>query len=245
MTNYELTEIYRNRLNLAPKAAVREVRAEFFAYKNADSRIRLREGVLIVRVADFFRDAPHFFHAALADILIGKVFKRRVSPDAQNVYKKYLSSNAVLNKLDEWKRSEKRAIKENSRGASYDLLEIFERVNQTYFRGEVEKPTLAWSARKNYRKLAHYDAARHAIVFSRILDDARVPDYVVDFVMFHEILHIVFPVTINDGRRAMHTPQFRAAERKFVYFQRAELWLDKFSEAVFKESSRLKKRRID
>ena len=97
---------------------------------------------------------------------------------------------------------------------------------------------MAWTTQKNYRKLAHFDAARYAIVFSRILDNARIPEYVLDFVMFHEILHIVFPVQTVGGRRAMHTPQFRAAERKFVYYERAEAWLDQFAEAVGKRSRR-------
>ncbi|HXH70477.1 MAG TPA: hypothetical protein VNI60_09125, partial [Pyrinomonadaceae bacterium] len=53
----------------------------------------------------------------------------------------------------------------------------------------------------------------------------KVPKFVVEFVVFHEMLHIFHPTTLRNGRRYNHTAQFRHDERKFAYFEEAENWI--------------------
>ena len=47
------------------------------------------------------------------------------------------------------------------------------------------------------------------------LNDERVPKYVVEFVMYHELLHKAHGIGFATSRRTMHTPAFRADERRF------------------------------
>ncbi|HEY6050302.1 MAG TPA: SprT-like domain-containing protein, partial [Thermoanaerobaculia bacterium] len=57
------------------------------------------------------------------------------------------------------------------------------------------------------------------------LDDERVPAHFVEMVVFHEMLHQVFPPTMeDDGRRCVHGPEFRAAERRYPGYDRARTW---------------------
>ncbi|HLM59860.1 MAG TPA: hypothetical protein VK308_03550, partial [Pyrinomonadaceae bacterium] len=95
-----------------------------------------------------------------------------------------------------------------------------------YFQDSIEKPTLSWSARKTYRILGHHDATHKTIIISKSLDEVKVPRYVVEYVVFHEMLHIFHPTKHRDGRRYNHTPQFRRDERKFAYFEAAEKWIE-------------------
>lgn len=57
-----------------------------------------------------------------------------------------------------------------------------------------------------------------------VLDDARVPRWFVGFVVFHELLHAVLPPRVENGRRKIHTPEFRRAEARHPDFGRAQRW---------------------
>ncbi|MFN2392949.1 MAG: SprT-like domain-containing protein, partial [Pyrinomonadaceae bacterium] len=108
----------------------------------------------------------------------------------------------------------------------YDLHEIFNRLNQTYFQNSISKPTLTWSQRQTFRILGHHDSTHETIVISKSLDDKKVPPFVVEFVVFHEMLHIFHPTVHRNNRRYNHTRQFRLDEKKFIRFEEAENWIE-------------------
>lgn len=72
------------------------------------------------------------------------------------------------------------------------------------------------------RKFGHYDAIRDAIMISSTLDRGDVPEFVVDFVVYHELLHKKLGGVWRNGRREAHTDEFRAEERRFAHFDEAE-----------------------
>ena len=121
-------------------------------------------------------------------------------------------------------------IGDQAQGHSYDLAEMFERVNQTYFKGEMERPHLSWSRVHTYRKFGHYEPGRDRVVISLTLDDQRVPPYVVEFVLYHELLHKHHGEVLSKGRRLVHTPAFRHDERLFEQYQLAQDWLDQLAQ---------------
>ncbi|MDQ3132838.1 MAG: SprT-like domain-containing protein, partial [Acidobacteriota bacterium] len=125
------------------------------------------------------------------------------------------------------KRVRGRKIISSANGDFYDLEEIFARLNRNYFQDKLPKPVLSWSAKKTYRILGHHDSTHETIIISKSLDDKKVPPFVVEYVVFHEMLHIFHPTEHRDGRRYNHTPQFRRNERKFQYFEEAESWIER------------------
>jgi hypothetical protein len=110
-------------------------------------------------------------------------------------------------------------------GRHQDLAAVFDRVNAGHFRGEMQPPRLAWSRGHTVRKLGHYQPLTDTVVLSVSLDDPRVPDEVVDFVMYHELLHRQLGVQLVNGRHVAHSPAFRAAERRFPGYDRVQAWL--------------------
>lgn len=109
-----------------------------------------------------------------------------------------------------------------ARGHVHDLDESFARVNAAYFHGQFSKPLLVWNRTLTASKFGHYQPSRDTVMLSISLDDARVPAYVVDFVMYHELLHKKHGVMIVNGRRLSHSPRFREDERRFVQYTQAE-----------------------
>ena len=164
---------------------------------------------------------------ALAYILVSKLLRKTVPAWAHDTYSAYIKSHDVREKATTRKRELGRKVITPAAGSTYDLNEIFDRLNESYFQGKLEKPTLSWSARKTFRILGHHDSTHRTIVISRSLDSADVPAYVVDYIVFHEMLHIHHPTVHHNGRRYNHTAAFRRDERRFSHYTAAESWIDR------------------
>ena len=112
-----------------------------------------------------------------------------------------------------------------TQGRHNDLEAVFERVNAAYFDGGLARPVLTWNAAITRRKVGHYEPATDTVMLSLTLDGPAVPEYVVDFVMYHELLHKHLGIAFVNGRQRAHTPAFRKAEKRFPQYVRAQEFL--------------------
>lgn len=208
------------------KYEIKEVSVEYYSYVGINHTIRLRNGTIFVRISEIFKNAPPEVHNALAVILVSKILRRKVPPIANEIYGEYAANEDIRRQAFENKKEKGRKIITSSKGEIYDLEEIFYQMNDLYFDNKIPKPTLTWSARTTFRRLGHHDAAHDTIVISKSLDDKKVPRYVVEFVVFHEMLHIFHPMKLQNGRRYHHTPVFRRDEKKFAFYNESENWIE-------------------
>ncbi len=70
--------------------------------------------------------------------------------------------------------------------------------------------------------LGHFDPSHNAIIISRIFDSPKVPPLGLEYVLFHEMLHLQYPVDHTGARRRVHTQEFRTAEKTFPQLQKAK-----------------------
>ena len=228
-----LKEFYKEAFQvLDGKNEIPKIEVVFYPYVGINHTIRLRNGKIYIRLAELCRAAPLDAQRALAFILVAKLRRKKVPPLAAEIYQSFVRSREMQSMAVENRRARGRKIITSPRGDVYDLEEIFARINQSYFQNSIVKPTLSWSARKTYRILGHHDSTHQAIIISKTLDDVKVPRYVVEYVVFHEMLHIFHPTTHRDGRRYNHTPQFRRDEKKFTYFNEAEHWIEQNAKSL-------------
>lgn len=210
---------------MKPRTPVPEIRVQFRRYANAKAQIRLQAGMLLVRMADTLATAPWDVQEALAEILLSKLFRRPVPPNMSDRYRRYLNRGDVRKTLDQVRGARGRKVVEDPRGEHYDLTEIFDQVNFQYFFGLMARPTLGWSRQASRTLLGHYDSTHNTIVLSRILDRALVPRVAVEYVMYHEMLHVRHPVEHKGSRRCVHTRAFKDEEKLFTHFREAKLLL--------------------
>lgn len=222
---------------------VPEIKVRFYPYVGINHTIRVRNGKVYVRIAELCRHAPLEVHESLAFILVGKLLKKKVLPQISNVYRSFIKSDEMRRKAIKNKRAKGRKVITTSKGNVYDLDKIFERLNLLYFKNKLKKPILSWSKRSTYRILGHHDSTHEAIIISKSLDDKTVPQYVVEYVVFHEMLHIFHPTEHRNGRRYNHTPEFKRDERKFAYFEEAEEWIEKNSQKLKRKAKKKKSAR--
>jgi hypothetical protein len=222
-----IAEIYTETFaRLEPKRRPPEINIRFYPYIGINHTIRVRNGRVFVRIAEICHDMPMDAQRGLANILVGKLLGKRAPSNDREAYSNYIKSVAVRERADHSKRSRGRKVVTNSKGEIYDLDEIFDSLNFWYFGGRLEKPVLTWSPRKSYHILGHHDSTHNTISISRSLDSVSVPRLVVDYVLFHEMLHIAHPAVNHNGRRYHHTPAFRRDERRFAHFSEAEKWIE-------------------
>jgi len=224
----ELKEIYGNILLTLDRAdKTPEVKVGFYRYVGITNKIRLRDDRIEIRISDILHAAPVEIHRALAEILVRKLYRKRVPAKFLEIYRGYIGQPELRERSVETRRKRGRKILNGSQGQNYDLDEIFDLINQIYFQSSIPKPRLTWSAQRTYRILGHHDSTHETIVISKSLDDLRVPRFVVEYVVYHEMLHIKHPTQIQNGRRYIHTPAFRRDERDFAFFSEAEEWIEK------------------
>jgi len=215
-------EIYRE---IRPRADMPGIEVRFFAFTSIKNTIRLREGLLLVRLSDLLEGAPQPVLRAIAHILLSKMYRSPVDPSQAARYRRYISSREISRKahLVRQMRGRKRIL--TAQGHTYDLEVIFEQLNSRYFHGLLARPQLTWSANHARNSLGHYDPAHNAIVVSRVFDDARVPRYAVEYLVYHEMLHLKHPVRLRGSRRCVHSAEFHAEEKLFPRLQDARRFL--------------------
>lgn len=206
-----------------------EVDVRFYPYAGLHHTIRLRSGRVYVRISDIFRNAPPNVLRSLAFILVAKLLRRTTPETHDRIYREYACAPNVLRAADIARRRRGRKVITSARGAVYDLNKLFAQINKKYFDGELEKPTLTWSRTRTHRILGHHDGVHNTIVISKTLDSRDVPQWFVEYILFHEMLHIKHPARIINGRRYFHTKAFRHEEQKFPFYQAAQEFLDSFA----------------
>lgn len=221
-----------------PKRPVPTIHVSFYPYIGINHTIRVRDGEVFVRIGDICREMPLACHKGLAYILTGKLLRKKIPAGARTVYSVYVKSDEVRNRATDSKRARGRKVLTTSKGAVYDLDQIFDALNQQYFDGAIPTPALTWSAKKTYRILGHHDATHDTVAISKSLDASNVPRYVVEYVVYHEMLHIHHPTKHVNGRRYNHTAAFRRDEEKFAYFEEAEKWIERNVRRLKKEAKR-------
>jgi hypothetical protein len=210
---------------MKPRTPLPEIRVHFRRYANANAQVRLENGSLFIRLADTLAGAPETVIEALAEILLSKLFRRPVPASSNDRYKRYLNRRDVRRNLDLVRQIRGRKRVEHPRGHAYNLEEIFEDLNFRYFHGLMARPLLGWSPNASRTLLGHYDPSHNAIVLSRILDRPQVPRLAVEYVMFHEMLHLRHPAEHDGARRCVHTRAFKEAEKQFEKLREAKALL--------------------
>jgi len=222
----QIKNIYQEAFRkLSRNGLEQKIEVQFYPYVGINHTIRVRNGTIYVRISDIFKNAPRDVQNSLGYILISKLLRKKISPEMLNNYKRFVKSEEIFQEAMKVKRTRGRKIIVSSKGEFYDLEKIFVRINRDYFNQTISRPTLTWSKKKTFRILGQYDSTHNTIVISKSLDNKKVPAYVVEFVVFHEMLHIFHPTQHRAGRRYNHTPQFRRDEEKFVCFVEAESWI--------------------
>jgi SprT-like family len=222
----ELAEIFLDAYReLRPRTSAPPLHLRFYPFVSINNTIRLRQGELYIRLSDLLEGAPETVLHSIAHILLAKLYRQPVHRLHSARYRRYIASHDVAAKARLVRQMRGRKLIRSARGHHYHLEEIFEDLNRRFFHGLMGRPQLTWSQNHARSSLGHYDPAHNAIVISRVFDQPRVPRCAVEYILFHEMLHLKHPVRLSGSRRCVHSREFRAEEKLFPELEQAHKFL--------------------
>ena len=210
---------------LRPRAPIPPFDIRFRRFTSLNTTIRLREGQLHVRLSDLLEHAPAAVHHAIAHILLAKLYRKPITPAHADRYRRHVSSDAVSRQAEHIRQTRGRKRILTPVGHHFDLNEVFDSLNTRFFHGLLGRPILTWSAHHARRMLGHYDAAHNTIMVSRVFDRPDTPRCAIEYLLYHEMLHLKHPVRVKGGRRCVHSREFQAEERLFPELEEAKAYL--------------------
>ncbi len=199
-----------------------------YEYSTIKYTIRERRGLIIFKICDIYLMAsPNVFRAVCRKMLRHYLNRKNTTAD-ERLYKGFTQHPEVMRK---WKaiRRERGSGKDilPPIGEKYDLKEIAQKVKEQYFPEDFSLPVLGWSKRRAKRRFGHYDRYHHTVVVSKLLDSPEIPKYLVEYILYHELLHIKHGEVIKGNKTWVHTGDFHKDEKKFHRYSDAKKLLKK------------------
>jgi hypothetical protein len=182
---------------------------------------RHRAGIAFVRLHRMFAGADE---QTLE--LVARFLKRR-DARATAALRDYVADHQ-----SQVRRRRTRRVMLSAIGEHHDLGMIYEELNAHYFDNSVEAH-IGWGRmgtppgrrrRRRSIKLGSYLSTGALIRVHPVLDAAWVPRFFVEYIVYHEMLHHVVEMPVQDGRRCMHGAEFKARERRFSRYAEAIAW---------------------
>ena len=176
-------------------------------------------GTLRVRVHMMFLDAAEAVQDALVDYIT------HADREASQVVGAFIDKNSHRIRASRRIRGPIR-----TQGKAHDLREIFDRVNEAYFGGNLGEVLITWGRRtkppagRRTIKLGSYSAQERLIRIHPVLDRKWVPRYFLSYIVYHELVHHVVPPVRVAGHVILHPPEFLLREREFRQYDRAIAW---------------------
>jgi hypothetical protein len=214
---------------LRPRAPMPPIHVRFRRFTSLNTTIRLREGEIFVSLSDLLEGAPESVLHAIAHILLAKLYRKPIDRAHNLRYKRFSTSATVTRQTDLIRnaRGSKRFF--GPEGRYYHLDEVFDTLNTRFFGGLLGRPDLTWSEHHAKRSLGHYDAAHNTIVVSRVFDRPSSPRYAIEYLLYHEMLHLKHPVRTRGLRRCIHSREFKAEEARFPQLAEALAFIKRLS----------------
>ena len=166
-------------------------------FKPYNANVKLYDSSLMFHLSKEWRKISREIQIGLIQELLTKILrekKKTMNMELYNIFMKNVHIAAPKTKTDE------------------TLEESFNRVNEAYFNGMLDKPNLEWGS-DSISKLGCYEYGSDAITISTIFKNAQ--QELLDYVMYHEMLHKKFKFESKNGRTLHHSSEFKRMESKF------------------------------
>lgn len=169
-----------------------------------NSTIRRQGNIITVHLNVLWKYVDEEIVLGLIQHLLGKIFREKRSTPNMELY-----HNFVKNIPSFTPKTKNDPL----------LLDSFVRVNEQYFSGLLERPNLEWGS-PSRRKLAHYNFHTDTITVSTLFQEARAE--VLDYLMYHELLHKHHQFQHRNGRSSFHSHAFKIDEKRYEHYQEME-----------------------
>ena len=180
-----------------------------------NANLRLQSNLLQINLNYKWQDIDPEIQIGLIQTLLLKMFAKKYSPSIKTTFNINLYNSFV----------KKIPLLTPKTKSSPLLAASFHRVNQKYFHNLLDEPNLQWGQASKV-KLACYNFHNDTITVSSLFKNA--PSEILDYLVYHELLHKKQKYYYKNGRNYFHTKKFRQAENLFPNKKKIEKQINWF-----------------
>jgi len=226
MTESQAAEIFLAQALARKEPLIQRVAVDFHPFRATLYSFKIyRGGLARIKLHVAFRRASPAVVAQAAQLILCR--RRGKRPAERAEYDAFVRGIPESDfELPGARRGHSLAVK--GPGVHRSLEDSFNRVNVEYFQAQLQPPDLCWSPVRARRLLGSYHQRKDRVIISRLFDSPKIPEYVLDYLMYHELLHKFLGIgRKDDGRRCVHSAEFRELEQRFRRFKEAQEFLKK------------------
>ena len=192
-------------------------------YKSTFISILKTKSKLQISLHKLFLDSPDDVKKAVISYCLKRDKKSHLQ--IKTYAYKYFETADYTHRLD--------VKKLKSKGVCFDLKHIMENLNLIYFKDSLNL-SITWFEKPKYTKFRHFtfgsfDKSLKLVRINSLLDNSNFPFYFINYIVYHEMLHAMYPERIDEnGKRKIHTPFFKRKEKDFAYYRESQEFEKKF-----------------
>jgi hypothetical protein len=208
--------------------------AWFFSPKEFQASWRLKGREIEIFLSDYLIDAPDTVISDFAGALFSIVKKR--TPTYGDQFMDWVTSDPFINDKRRIYMRRSKNLSGSSMGRNKEISDSVDRLLDSglLLPSDIDNSIFTWTSRPNVRKVGYCSPMMRVVAISSALDDDSVPDKIVDYVVYHESLHL------RQGYRPFkrsHDTQFRNMEKLFPEYADAEKYLKGLADKVRRDGN--------
>jgi len=199
--------------------------ASFFGPKEFQATWKRSGDSVEIKISDYLIDAPDEVLADFSGTIVQTI--AGVRPVYGRTYLDWVCSDEFINSKRKIYLGRSRNLTGSPKGNERDLLESLDRLldSELLDPSAIDNSFISWTRKSNIRKMGFCSPMMRVVGISSIMDDVSVPESVLDYVVYHEALHLA--QGYRPGKRA-HNQTFKEEERKYPGREKADDYLKSF-----------------
>ncbi|MCL1978633.1 MAG: hypothetical protein FWG60_00515 [Methanomassiliicoccaceae archaeon] len=196
--------------------------ASFFGPKEFQASWKRSGDCIDVKISDYLSDAPDEVVRDFSGTVIRTIVNRR--PTYGRTYLEWVTSDEYICSKRKIYLRRSRNLTGSPEGNERTLIDSLDRLLDSGLLDPagIDNSFFSWTRTPNMRKIGYCSPMMRVVGVSSALDDVSVPEFVLDYVVYHESLHLA--QGYRPGQRA-HDKRFRADERRYPEYEKAEGYL--------------------
>jgi predicted metal-dependent hydrolase len=196
------------------------VSAEFMESKEFKIKWKRSCGWAEFMVSDYLRNADQDVIEGIARTIFSRISGRKM--ESQKTMEEWLTNDefSKMNRPTYLRRS--RNLTKSAKGKVRDLTESYNRLVEQNIIPQMDDVAFTWTKEPNIRRIGYCSILMKVIAISSIFDTETIPEFVLDYVVYHEMLHMMRGF---DPFGKLHDAEFQKEERKYPLMKESEEWL--------------------
>lgn len=203
-----------------------QVRVDYASYKEFKSTWQRLGRMVTFEISDYLGAARPEVLGDFAQALYERIEKRTPGCIYSPRLKAYLESDDFVLRNQATYVGRSRNLTKAALGRHFDLQETYRRLVDSGTVSPSKNVSLHWTKSGNRMRVGYCSVLMRVVAISSLLDNEKVPEFVHEYVLYHELLHL--EDGLSDGHRH-HPPEFKVREQQHPRWKESEEWLRKLA----------------